>query len=153
MQIPAEVLSEKNYTGSRLIEITDPKVIELRAQLVEFQKEANPILIEMDKISPELDVYFQKIAKLEEEKNKLREEMAPIRAPYDALLKEVEAVDSKAQLIKTKIQPLVNKLVEDQLGEFEKALHLKEEDGKLYVEIIDEIEEKVKAIRQSKLKK
>lgn len=153
MQIPAEVLSEKNYTGSRLIEITDAKVIELRAQLTEYQKEANPILNEMDKISPELDVFFQKIAKLEEEKNKLREEMAPIRAPYDELLKQVEVIDSKAQLVKEKIQPLVNSIVESQLGEFEKALHLKEEDGKLYVEVVDEIEEKVKAIRQSKIKK
>jgi chromosome segregation ATPase len=153
MQIPAEVLSEKNYTGSRLIEIIDPKVIELKAQLTELQKEANPFLTEMDKIAPEMDPIFQEIQELEIKKNELREKLAPIRAPYDELLKKVEAIDSKAQLVKAKIQPLVNKIVEDQLGEFEKALHLKEEDGKLYVEVIDEIEENIKSIRQAKIKK
>jgi chromosome segregation ATPase len=153
MIIDKEVLSEKNYTGSRLIEITDPKVLELKAKLKEYQEEANPFLTEMDKIAPELDVFFQKIQKLEEEKNKLREEMAPVRAPYDELLKKVEAIDSKAQVIKNKIQPIVNKLVEGQLGEFEKALHLTEQDGKIFVEVVDEIEEKVKAIRQAKIKK
>jgi chromosome segregation ATPase len=153
MQIAPEILSEKNYTGSRLIEITDPKVIELKAKLKEYQEEANPFLVEMDKIAPELDVFFQKIQKLEEEKNKLREEMSPVRAPYDELLKKVEAIDSKAQVIKNKIQPIVNKLVEGQLGEFEKALHLTEQDGKIFVEVVDEIEERVKAIRQAKIKK
>lgn len=153
MQIPAEVLSEKNYTGSRLIEITDDKVIALKAELNALQQEANPFLTEMDEIAPKMDPIFQKIQELEAEKNKLREELAPIRAPYDELLKKVEAIDSKAQLIKAKIQPIVNKIVEDQLGEFEKALHLKDENGKLYVEVIDEIEEKIKTIRQDKLKK
>ena len=152
MQIDKELLSEKNYTGSRLIEITDEKVVELKLKLKEFQKEANPILLEMEKISPLMDPIFTKIRELEEEKKKLQDEMAPIRAPYDELLSQVEKIDIKAQAVKNKIQPLVNKIVVGQLGEFEKAMHLTEQDGKLYVEVIDEIEEKVKAIRASKNK-
>jgi len=152
MQIDKELLSEKNYTGSRLIEITDEKVSELKLKLKEFQKEANPILLEMEKISPLMDPIFTKIRELEEEKKKLQDEMAPIRAPYDELLSQVEKIDVKAQAVKNKIQPLVNKIVVGQLGEFEKAMHLTEQDGKLYVEVIDEIEEKVKAIRAIKNK-
>ena len=153
MQISKEILSEKNYTGSRLIEITDAKVIELKAKLTEFQKEANPILEEMEKISPLMDPIFSEIRELEAKKEELRSSLAPIRAPYDELLKKVEVIDTKAQVIKNKIQPIVNKLVAPDLGEFEKAMHVIEKDGKLFVEVVDEIEERVKAIRASKLNK
>ena len=54
-----------------------------------------------------------------------------------------------------KIRVIVSKILEKELGEFELARELKPDEttGKLFVEIIDEIEEKVKAIRMVKAKK
>ena len=43
--------------------------------------------------------------------------------------------------------------MEKELGEFETARQLIEKDDKLFVEICDEIEEKVKSIRAIKAKK
>ena len=150
MQIPKELLEEKNYEGSRLIEVTDESVLALKEQLNELQKEANPHLTASEEFIPEMDRIYGEIQKLEAEKKKLQEEIAPIRAKYDEAIKPVEEIDQRAQLIKNKITPIVNELVKDQLGEFEKALQMKEEDGKLYVEVVDELEEKVKALRASK---
>jgi len=53
-------------------------------------------------------------------------------------------------LIKDKIQPIILDLVKNELGEFEKAQQTIDKDGKVFVEIIDEIEEKVKSIRATK---
>ncbi len=150
MQIPKEYLEEKNYAGTRLIEINDETVLELKKQLDELQKEANPYLEASEKHLPEMDRIYAEIQKLEVEKRKLQEEIAPIRALYDEAIKPVEEIDQRATLIKNKITPIVTDLVKEQLGEFEKALQMKETDGKLYVEVADEIEEKVKAIRASK---
>lgn len=152
MQIDKSLLSEENYTGSRLIEITDETVIELQAQITELQKEANPFLEKMDALTPEMDEVYGEIAKLEEQKKALRDKIAPTRALYDTELAEVEKIDQKAQAIKNKIQPLVLDLVKEDLGEFEKALQVKIIDGKTYVEVVDEIEEAVKKIRASKNK-
>ncbi len=153
MQIPKEVLAEKNYEGTRLIEITDEKVSELNLKLKELQKEANPHLEIMEKITPQLDPLYTKLRELEEQKSKIKAEMEPVKAPYDEELKIVEKIDQRAQLIKNKMQPMINKFIEGQLGEFEKAVQMKEVDGKLFVEVIDEIEEKVKSIRSAKLAK
>lgn len=153
MQISKEILAEKNYEGTRLIEITDEKVVELNLKLKELQKEANPHLEIMEKITPQLDPLYTKLRELEEQKSKVKLEMEPIKIPYDEQLKIVEKIDQRAQLIKNKMQPLINKLVEPMLGEFEKAIQLKEVDGKLFVEVVDEIEEKVKSIRATKAKK
>jgi chromosome segregation ATPase len=153
MKIPNEILSEKNYEGTRLIEITDTKVAELKAKLNALQAEANPTLEKMEAITPAMDLIFKKIGVLEEQKKTLHAELEPIRAPYDELLKEVEKIDQRAQLIKNKIQPLVNSIVAPMLGEFEKANQMIEKDGKLFVEVVDELEEKVKAIRAAKAKK
>lgn len=153
MQINKELLSEKNYEGTRLIEITDEKVISLHSELNKLQAEANPHLKIMEDITPKLDPLFAKLRELEEKKAKIKEEMTPIRAPYDVELQAVEKIDQKAQLIKNKIQPLVLSIVKDSLSEFETAKQLIEKDGKIYIEVVDEIEEKVKAIRASKAKK
>lgn len=153
MQIDKELLSEVNYTGSRLIEVTDETVIALQSELSELQKEANPYLAEMEKYTPEMDRVYGEINKLEEQKKALREEIAPTRALYDEQLVEVEKIDQKAQVIKNKIQPLILDLVKEELGEFEKALQVIVRDGKTYVEVVDEIEEAVKKIRASKEKK
>lgn len=153
MQIPKEYLAEKNYEGSRLIEISDPDVVRLHGELKKLQLEANPHLEIMESITPKLDPYFTKLRELENEKTKIRGEMAPIREPYDKELEQVQKIDQRAQLIKDKITPLVNKIVEAQLGDFEKALQLTERDGKMFVEVVDEIEEKVKAVRAAKVRK
>lgn len=150
MQIPKELLEEKNYTGSRLIEITDETVLSLKQQLKDLQKEANPHLEKSEEFLPEMDRIYGLIQKLEQDKKKLQDEVKPIREKYDEVMKPVEEIDQRATLIKNKLTPIVNNLVKDQLGEFEKALQLKEEGDKIYVEVIDEIEEKIKAIRQSK---
>lgn len=153
MQINKEVLSEKNYEGTRLIEITDEKVKALHGELNKLQIEANPHLKIMEEITPRLDPLFAKLRNLEEAKAKVKEEMTPIREPYDKELQEVEKIDQKAQLIKNKIQPLVLDIVKDSLGEFETARQLIEKDGKMYIEVIDEIEEKIKLLRAAKAKK
>ena len=42
MKIPADILSEKNYEGSRLILVENEKVAELQKELTKLQLEANP---------------------------------------------------------------------------------------------------------------
>jgi tetrahydromethanopterin S-methyltransferase subunit B len=150
MQIPAELLSEKNYEGSRLIEITDEGVLNLTADLTALQQEANPYLEKMEAITPEMDPIYSQIAELEAKKKELQAEVAPIRARYDAEVPFVEEIEQRAVLIKNKLMPIINDLVKDELGEFEKALQTVHKDGKLYVEVQDLLEEKIKQIRASK---
>ena len=76
--------------------------------------------------------------------------MQPTSAAFNKELKEMELIEQKTDLIKWKIQPLIAKLLEWQLGEFETVRQLIEKGDKLFVEVIDEIEEKVKAIRANK---
>ena len=153
MQIPKEYLEEKNYDGSRLIEITDETILELQEETTKLQLEANPFLEKMDALTPQLDEVYGKIAELERQKKVLQEEVRPIREKYDAELEVVEEINQRADLIKNKMQPIIADLIKDSLGEFEKAKHTVKKDGKLYVEVFDEIEEKVKAIREANLKK
>lgn len=153
MRIPNEYLSESNYEGSRLIEVTDEKVIELQKELTELQKKANPHLDEMGKLTGKLDTIYSQLRALEAEKKKIQDELVEYRTEsgYDEHLKAVESIDQhEAQPIKNKIQAIVNTLIEGQLGEFEKAVQLKEIGGKLFIEVVDEIEEKVKAVRATK---
>lgn len=152
MQIDKSLLSEENYTGSRLIEITDETVIELQKELTSLQQEANPFLEEMEKYTPELDRVYGMVRELEAEKKKLLEDVAPTRELYDAEMANVQKIEQKAMVIKNKIQPLVLDIVASELGEFEKALQVSIIDGKTYVEVVDEIEEAIKKIRASKNK-
>lgn len=151
MKIPQEYLAEKNYEGTRLVEVTDETVLKLKAKLKELQIEANPFLAKMEAITPVLDPFYTKLRDLEEQKKKIQEEMSPVMEKYQAELKEVEKIDSKAKLIKDKIEPIIYKLSQPMLGEFEKATQLVEKGDKVYIEIIDELEEKVKAIRAIKV--
>lgn len=153
MQIPKDILAEKNYEGTRLIEITDEKIKSLHGELNKLQAEANPHLKVMEEITPKLDPLFTQLRELDEKKAKVKAEMLPIREPYDKELQIVERIDQRAQLIKNKIQPMVLELVKADLSEFETARQLIEKDGKIYIEVVDEIEEKVKAIRANKAKK
>ena len=153
MNIPKEYLAESNYEGSRLIEITDEKVIELQKELTELQKKANPHLDEMGKLTGKLDEIYTRLRALENEKKSVQDELVEYRTSsgYDEHLKAVESIDQhEAQPIKNKIQAIVNTFIEGKLGEFEKAVHLKEMGGKLFIEVVDEVEEKVKAVRATK---
>jgi len=152
MQLPKDLLSEANYEGSRFIEIKNETVSALLKEIGEYQKEANPTLEVMDKYAAILDPYYQKIQTLQAEINKIKEEMAEDKLKYDEELSKVEKIDQKAQLIKNKITPIVMKEVEGQLGEFEKATQTKEKDGKIYVEVVDTLEELIKSMRANKKK-
>lgn len=153
MNIPKEYLEPKNYEGTRLIEINDKKVAQLKGELKKLQLEINPFLKEIEKdLTPKFDKHQEKIKPLQEQLNKLKEEIAPTQKIYEGLIAKIEPFEQKAQLIKNKLQPIILKFVEGQLGEFEKANQIIDKGDKLYVEIIDEIEEKVKAIRAIKEK-
>lgn len=153
MQIPKEVLSEKNYEGSRFVEVKDPKIVELVTEIKKFQEEANPYLTVMDKYALILDPYYQRIQTLQTEIGKIKEEMAEDKMKYDEELEKVQKIDQKAQMIKNKLTPIVMKEVEGQLGEFEVAVQTKEKNGKIYVEIQDKLEELVKSMRTANAKK
>jgi hypothetical protein len=152
MQLPKDLLSEANYEGSRFIEIKNETVSALLKEIGEYQKEANPTLEVMDKYAAILDPYYQKIQTLQGKINKIKEEMAEDKLKYDDELAKVEKIDQKAQLIKNKITPIVMKEVEGQLGEFEKATQTKEKDGKIYVEVVDTLEDLIKSMRANKKK-
>lgn len=152
MQIPKEYLEPKNYDGTRLVEITDKRILDLKAKLAEFKPIAKPHLEVIEKLSVILDPYFTKIREHQGAIDKIKEEMQKTKDEFDAELKKMEAIEQKTDLIKNKIQPLVAQIMKDKLGEFETARQLIEKDDKLFVEVIDEIEEKIKAIRASKMK-
>lgn len=150
MQIDPALLSEDKYTGTRLIEITNSKVRELMKEVGKIQKQANPILDEMDKIlKGGLEEFQRQIQIKRSEIVEIQNQMKPQKDEYDVLLKRVELKDNKAQLIKNKIQPLVDQELEGQLGEFEKPLHVVVKDHKIYVEVQDSLEEFIKQKRDA----
>lgn len=151
MKIPQEYLTEKNYEGARLIEITDEKVAELNKELKALQAEANPILAVMEKMTPAMDPLYTKLRDLEAQKTAVKEELDPLRVPFDAEMEKLTPIEQKAQLIKTKMQTIINSLVSEQIGELERANQMIEKDGKLYVEVLDEVEEAIKATRAKKM--
>jgi CII-binding regulator of phage lambda lysogenization HflD len=150
MHIPKEFLEEKNYEGSRLIEITDERVAKLHKELKKLDEEVEPFRKEMERQSPELDALYAKLTPLEEQRAKLKEELETLLIPYRVEMEKADKVYQKAQLIKNKITPIVNELVKPELKEFELAKEMVERNGKIYVEVIDELEEKIKAIRAQK---
>ncbi len=207
MKIPKEYLSPKNYEGSRLIEIVDPKILMLKQALKDIQeKEANPILnaaephlkvidpanakiaaltkkiqeivikvkpmkdefeIELEKlpegteeftpklqkIKDKIDPILKKVTDLESDIAKVKLSKKDDQDKYMAEMKKVERLDEKARLLKMKMSPLVNMFLIDKLSEFERATQLLEKNGKIYVEVIDELEEKIKSIRMANSKK
>lgn len=153
MQLDPELFAEKNYTGTRLIEITDETVIKLNEERKKRVREGEPILELMEKLSPPLDEFYAKLRPVEEERQRIKTEMQPAVDAYTEQTDKMEKIYQKAQAVSNKMQPLINDIIAPQLGEFETARTLVERDGKLYVEVIDEIEEKVKALRAAKEKK
>lgn len=158
MIIDKEVLAEKNYTGTRLIEINDPTVKKFQAEVALFAPQAEPWLKKLEDVTRVLDPARIKIREINE-KAKKEIEAVKTECNFDAVQKEesdyiaeLENIDQKATLIKNKMTPVVNDLLKDQLGEFEIARHLTVKEDKIFAEVFDEIEEKVKAIRAQKAK-
>ena len=150
MQIDKEILNEKNYEGTKLIEITDEQIIELNEKRKELLKEGEPFLKDMEKLSPPLDAWYAKLRPVEEEREKIKKDMQPAYDAYNEVWQKMDKVYEKGQLVANKIQPLVTAFMKDKLSEFETSKQMIEKDGKLFVEVVDEIEEKIKAIRASK---
>lgn len=151
MQIDKELLSEKNYTGTRLIEISDERVGVLQKELTALQLEVNPILDKLqENYYSKADVIYAKIQELTKEITPLKEELKALFEANEADTKLIDEKEAEAKLLKDKLQPIILDVVKDQLGEFETAKHTVSKDGKIYVEVFDELEEKVKAIRASK---
>jgi len=154
MKIDKEILSEKNYAGSRLILIEDKKLDELQVELSSLQHEINPILdILNEKYYTVIDPIYQEVQKLNEEVKAKKFVIGELTNKFKKEIETIEATEQKAMLVKNKMQPIILKSIEGQLGEFEIARHTEVKEGKIYVEVFDEIEEKVKALRASKIKK
>lgn len=156
MKIDKEMLAEKNYSGSRLIEITDKTVLKLQKEVAKFAPLAKPHLDKLEKLGKVLDPARIKIRelreKLKKEEDKIKED-----CKFDELvvqeakaIEELEAINQKADLVKNKITPIINNLVKDQLDEFEIARHVNVKEDKIFVEVFDEVEEKVKQLRAQK---
>jgi 2-hydroxy-3-keto-5-methylthiopentenyl-1-phosphate phosphatase len=151
MQIDKTIFSESNYTGSRLIPIENDKIKELQEVLSGYQKEINPILDRLTaEYYPKIDPLYQEVQRFAAESRKIKEEMAEISAGFKADTEFIEQMEQKATLIKNKMQPLIQKEIEGLLGEFEIARHTVVKDGQIFVEVFDQIEEKVKEIRANK---
>lgn len=153
MKIDKEILSEKNYEGTRLIEITDERVLELKKQMDALQMEMKPFLETIKPDWDSLDESFPALREAQEALKKIQDERAPVldkcrKFEVDFLM----PIEQKAQLIKDKLQPLILNIIKDQLSEFETAKQTVDKDGKVYVEVIDEIEEKIKSLREIKAK-
>lgn len=155
MNIPQEFLSEKNYTGTRRITITNPKIKELKSELKKLQEEINPILDGMQDTFVRLDAAQKAIEDHKAEIKRIADESAADRKVYDDNMAKILPFEQQAQLIKDKLEPLVLKEVEGKLGEFEKALTIGELEGgeELYVEVQDMLEDFVQRTRQAKANK
>jgi small-conductance mechanosensitive channel len=154
MKIDKALLAEVNYEGSRLIKIENETVTELQKELSALQKEINPIL---DKLNAEyytvIDPIYQEVQKLNEEIKSKKFVIQELTKKFQPEIDSIEATEQKAQLVKNKLQPILLELVKEQLDEFEVARHTVNREDGIYVEVFDEIEEKVKSIRASKAKK
>lgn len=203
MRIDKEILSEKNYEGTRMIYLEDEKIVDLKKQLNAIQEiELNPILDTlqdefkaMDDAQAKIQVIRDEIKELLEEVKPQRDELTTLTKDYtaetevspevealsnvikecinkveekDAQIKEItksvekerktyeekrvlmDEMDQRASLIKDKATVMVNDMIKDQLGEFERALNFTLVDDKIQVEVEDRIEELVKSIRASK---
>lgn len=154
MQIDKELLSEKNYTGSRLILIENEDLKALHEEIISLQKEANPYLDKLqENYYSKVDPLYQESQRLMNEAKKVKEQIAELTALNQPDIDMIESIEKRANLVKDKMQPIIMEEIKDKLGEFEIARHTTIKDGGVYAEVFDEIEEKIKAIRAQKLKK
>lgn len=153
MNIPVELLKESNYTGTRLIEVDDPKLRELNEVIKGYQQEINPVL---DKLTaeyyPVIDPMYQEVQRLQAQIKEIKEKIAEQTLKFKEDIEIIESTEQKAMAIKNKMQPIILKALEGQLGEFEIAKNTVTQDGKVFAEVYDELEEKIKAVRASKAK-
>lgn len=147
MQLSAELLKESNYEGSRLIEITDETILSLLQEVKKCGEEVKPFLDEMDKYTPEIDAIYAELRPIEEKRAELKEKLTKAMKPFQVEQEKADAVYQKSDMIKQKIYPLARAIVNPQLSEFESAGQFIERDGKVFIEVTDEIEEKIKQIR------
>lgn len=154
MKIPNELFNEGNYEGTRLIEVTDPRALELNEELKKIQAEANPFIDEMTDLSTPLEPYYAQIRSHEAEAKRLRDEMQPKLDVYMKAVEKCEEFRQKSDLIADKMTPILREFAKPHLREFDKLVKATESkaDGKFYIEIIDQIEEKVQQIRAAKAK-
>jgi hypothetical protein len=165
MKIDKAILSEKNYEGSRFIEVKATADLKrLFKELEDIRKEAGPLLEESDKIYPIVDPYYKELGVIQGEMQKAQDDFqtrkSELRAKYINEVTRLEEIDLKmkpievkSNMIKNKLMPIILDEVKDQLGEFEVAFQTKEKDGKVFVEVQDKIEELVKSLRAQKAKK
>lgn len=147
MNIPVEFLKETNYEGTRLIEMTDSTVLSLLKEVKKCGEEVKPFLDEMDKYTPEIDAIYAELRPIEEKRAELKEKLTIALKPFQVEQEKADMVYQKSDAIKQKIYPLARAFVAPHLSEFESAGQFIERDGKTYIEVTDEIEEKVKQIR------
>lgn len=143
MQIPKDILAEKNYTGTRKILINDEKVRESLKELTALQKKINPILDGLQDTFKKFDATNKVIAEHQAEIKRLHDELIPDKAFYEQEMAKIKPVEDEARLIQSKVEPLIKEIVKDQLGEFEKPLHATEDEssGDIYVEVVDVLED------------
>ena len=97
MQIEKELLSEKNYTGSRLIEISDERVSVLQKKLTELQLEVNPILDKLqENYYSKADVIYMTRVQKERFENMADydrvKDMFLLKAPHLELMKQTAII-------------------------------------------------------------
>jgi len=153
MQIPKEILSEKNYTGSRLIEIKDEKVISLLAEIKKCGEEAKPYVDEMERLTPALEAIYSELKPIEDKRKELKDKLTEELKPFQVQQEQADLINQKADAIKEKLYPIAREVIKNELGEFEMGGQFIEKDGKVFIEIKDQLEEKIKEIRQFNLKK
>ena len=154
MKIDSTLLSEKNYTGNRRILVEDEKLQEFQTILEGYQKDINPLLDRMNvEYSPIVDPLNAEIQKKTLEIKELKARITAETDKFQDVIDGIEKAEQKAQLIKNKVQPIVLKALDGQLGEFEVARYTEVDGGKIYAVVFDELEEKVKEIRANKGKK
>jgi hypothetical protein len=150
MKLTKELLSAENYTGTRRIQVKSPMIDKYKKEIDAYQKQAKPFLKKMEEISKVLDPHYAQITEHTKEINRIKAEMAGTLELYNVELKKVELLDQKAQMIKNKMQPIVDKEIAGKLEEFERPTNLTTEKGFHYVEVVDDIEEYIKAKRLRK---
>lgn len=116
MQIPKEYLSEANYTGSRLVEITNENVKEYRKLLAQLQEEANPILNVMDEIDKKVDPFRKQVISLKDANQADYESIRPFKEEYEILAKGLpkDATDSTPEMkvLEEKMNPVIDRIKE-----------------------------------------
>jgi len=115
----------------RTIELNDEYVLEIYNQIIDIQKEANPLI---------------------DEWNAIDDKKQELKKPYSDYLKESEAkekelketldeINQRAEALKLKLSPFLRNEIEPQLGDTEEFASLEVVDGKLVANIFDAVEQ------------